>query len=113
MTQPQARYFRADDHGAVPWPGQPPASDRHYVWSVDPASKIAHLVQVDPMTDLLLEAVEAALDAYCAERPRESMRAGVFLEILANALVGRGGLDLTLRFKPAIDGGEVSVPARP
>lgn len=65
------------------------------------------------MTDLLLEAVEAALDAYCAERPRESMRAGVFLEILANALVGRGGLDLVLRFKSAIDGGEVSVPASP
>lgn len=106
------RYFRHSEHDPRPWHG-PLATNRHYVWDVDPSTGVPHVAEVDSMTDLLLEAVEAALDAYCAAHPRDSMRAGVFLEILANALLGRGGLDLTLRFRPAIDGGEVSVPARP
>lgn len=110
---PQVRYFRPGDDGSVPWPGFPIATDQRYAWRLDPNAEVLRLEEVDPTTDLLLEAIESALDEYCAEPRPEPMRAGVFLEILANALVGRGGLDLTFRFRPAIDAGEVSVPARP
>ncbi len=111
--RPQVRYFGPSDDGTIPWPGFPIANDQRYAWRLDPRTEVLHLEEVDAMTDLLLEAIESALDDYCAEPRPEPMRAGVFLEILANALVGRGGLDLTFRFRPAIDGGEVSVPARP
>ena len=106
-----ARYFRPDDRGAVPW-HRKLESDRHYRWDVAPKSGIAEPVEVDPATQILLAAVEVALDTYCDQPPPQATRAGVFIEMLAEALEARGGIGLTFGFRlGAAD--ESSIPARP
>lgn len=112
MVEPQARYFRPNERGEVPW-HQPLRDDLFYNWDVAQKSGISQLVATDAGTTLILEAVEEALELFHNADPAASLRAGTFIELLATSIEARGGQELSFAFELAAVGRHFAVPARP